>query len=97
MMLPYPYGKKSGSTKTGLEVSRDSLTPAEWSVVSRLRTSTRTVEGVAYEMGVNESTVRKHLENAYRKLGVNSREQMVKAIDESLLPKNRIQVFGVYL
>jgi DNA-binding CsgD family transcriptional regulator len=48
-------------------------------------------------MGVNESTIRKHLENAYRKLGVNSREQMVKALDESLLPKNRIQVFGVYL
>lgn len=77
--------------------TKSNLTPAEWSVVSRLRTMSRTVEGVAYELGMNESTVRKHLENAYRKLGVHSREQMIKALDESLLPKNRIQVFGVYL
>ena len=77
-------------------VMRAELTEAEWAVASRMSNEKRTTEGVAYELGVGESTVRKHLERVYKKLGVKSRREMAIALCEST-PKNRTMVFGVYL
>jgi DNA-binding CsgD family transcriptional regulator len=39
-------------------------------------------KSIASQLGVNISTVRKHLENAYRKLGVNSRTEAISQILE---------------
>jgi DNA-binding NarL/FixJ family response regulator len=77
--------------------ARSELTSAEWSIVTRMRDPVRTTEGIAYELGVNESTVRKHLENAYKKLGVHSRKEMIDKFNESIVPKNRTLVLGVWI
>jgi len=77
--------------------ARSELTSAEWSIVTRMRDPVRTPEGIAYELGINESTVRKHLENVYKKLGVHSRQEMVDHFNDSIIPKNRTLVMGVWI
>jgi DNA-binding NarL/FixJ family response regulator len=77
--------------------AKSELTPAEWSIVTRMRNPGRTTEGVAYELGIGESTVRKHLENAYRKLQVHSREEMNAKLTQSVMPVNKTLVLGVWM
>jgi DNA-binding NarL/FixJ family response regulator len=57
------------------------LTPREWDVLERLREGATTAE-IAERLSVSPVTVRRHVSDAVRKLGVSGREEAVRAIDE---------------
>jgi DNA-binding NarL/FixJ family response regulator len=62
-----------------------SLTPREWQVL-RLLVDAKTNGEIAFELGISDKTVEKHLETIFRKLGVASRtEAAVLAIREGLV------------
>jgi DNA-binding CsgD family transcriptional regulator len=52
------------------------LTAREREVLSRLATGART-RAIASELGIAEPTVKRHLTNIYRKLGVSNRVEAV--------------------
>jgi DNA-binding NarL/FixJ family response regulator len=61
------------------------LTPREWQVL-RLLVDAKTNGEIAFELGISDKTVEKHLETIFRKLGVASRtEAAVLAIREGLV------------
>src|SRR3954452_14105025 len=62
----------------GLRPVRSRLTHREWEVLDLLSTGTTTDE-IARSLVLSTETVRSHLKNLYRKLGVNSREDAVRA------------------
>lgn len=55
------------------------LTPRQWEMI-RLVATGATNRQIARQLGITENTVRKHLENAYARLGVVSRTQAVTAV-----------------
>jgi DNA-binding CsgD family transcriptional regulator len=57
------------------------LTPREREALSHVMTG-RTAQWIARAMGISPRTVTKHLENAYRKLGVSNRVTAVLAARE---------------
>ena len=56
------------------------LTAAEFAVLTLLPEATSN-KGIARELGIGESTVKFHLRNIYRKLGVHRRRDAIKAAD----------------
>lgn len=52
------------------------LTPREREVLTRLATGART-RTIARDLGIAEPTVKRHLTNIYRKLGVSNRVEAV--------------------
>lgn len=52
------------------------LTPREHDVLERLATGARTRE-IAHQLEISEPTVKRHLTNMYRKLGVTNRVEAV--------------------
>src|SRR4051794_3340494 len=63
---------------TGLRPVRSRLTDREWEVLDLLSTGV-TTDQIAKTLVLSTETVRSHLKNLYRKLGVNSREAAVQA------------------
>jgi DNA-binding CsgD family transcriptional regulator len=60
---------------------RDALTPRELECIAQVAQG-RTNGEVAHVLGISPETVRKHLENAYEKLGVHTRTGAVAAVFE---------------
>ena len=66
-----------GATPRGQVVTgMDSLTPSEWRV-AQLAAAGNGNREIAQSLFVTEKTVEKHLGNAYRKLGVTTRSQLI--------------------
>ena len=63
---------------SGLRPVRSALTDREWEVLDLLASGAST-EDIARTLVLSTETVRSHLKNLYRKLGVRSREQAVQA------------------
>jgi DNA-binding CsgD family transcriptional regulator len=55
------------------------LTPRQWEVLRRVATGASNTR-IARDLGLSEATVRKHLENAFLRLGVQSRTEAVARI-----------------
>ena len=55
--------------------------PREWDVLERLREGATTKE-IAERLSVSPVTVRRHVSDLVRKLGVSSRAEAVRAFDE---------------
>jgi two-component system, NarL family, response regulator LiaR len=62
----------------GLRPVRSTLTDREWEVLDLLTSGARTEE-IARTLVLSTETVRSHLKNLYRKLGVRSRQEAVEA------------------
>ena len=62
---------------SGLRPVRSELTDREWEVLDLLASGART-DDIARALVLSTETVRSHLKNLYRKLGVRSREEAVK-------------------
>jgi DNA-binding NarL/FixJ family response regulator len=73
----YRRGPRVG---TGLRPVRSPLTDREWEVLDLLATGARTDE-IAQTLVLSTETVRSHLKNLYRKLGVRSRAEAVEAAE----------------
>src|SRR3954447_9714986 len=63
---------------TGMRPVPSALTDREWEVLDLLGAGT-TTDGIARELVLSPETVRSHMKNVYRKLGVTSREDAVQA------------------
>jgi DNA-binding NarL/FixJ family response regulator len=55
------------------------LTPRQWEVVHRVATGASNTQ-IARDLGLSEATVRKHLENVFVRLGVQSRTEAVARV-----------------
>jgi len=55
------------------------LTPRQWEVLRRVATGAGNVQ-IARDLGLSEATVRKHLENVFVRLGVQSRTEAVARV-----------------
>jgi DNA-binding CsgD family transcriptional regulator len=55
------------------------LTPRQWEVLRRVATGASNIQ-IARALGLSEATVRKHLENVFLRLGVQSRTEAVARI-----------------
>ena len=55
------------------------LTPRQWEVLRRVATGASNTQ-IARELGLSEATVRKHLENVFLRLGVQSRTEAVARV-----------------
>ncbi len=65
-----------------------SLTPREWEIARRLASGDRVLL-LAEELGIAPSTVRNHLRAIFRKLGLRSQVQLVRAVRDSADPAAR--------
>jgi LuxR family maltose regulon positive regulatory protein len=59
-----------------------SLTPAEARVLAQLATY-RTLAAIGDELGIARPTVKTHVQNIYKKLGVNTRAEAVKRAESA--------------
>jgi DNA-binding NarL/FixJ family response regulator len=73
----YQRGTRPGA---GLRPVRSPLTDREWEVLDLLASGERT-EAIARSLVLSTETVRSHLKNLYRKLGVRSRSEAVEAAE----------------
>jgi two-component system, NarL family, response regulator LiaR len=71
----------------GLRPVRSELTDREWEVLDMLASGARTDE-IAQALVLSPETVRSHMKNLYRKLGVRSREQAIDAARRLREPGN---------
>jgi ATP/maltotriose-dependent transcriptional regulator MalT len=76
VLLPENHGHDAGAR---------ALTRREWEVM-RLVAQGRSNSEIARELWVAPSTVRKHLENIYGKLGVTSRTAALARLHPHVLP-----------
>src|SRR4051794_5206123 len=72
--------RRSPRVGAGLRPVRSTLTDREWEVLDLLASGERT-EGIARRLVLSTETVRSHLKNLYRKLGVRSRSEAVEAAE----------------
>jgi DNA-binding CsgD family transcriptional regulator len=63
-------------------VNTDSLTPREL-MIAEIYVSGKTSPSIAGAMNISPSTVRRHLESVYRKLGVRSKIELLRALSET--------------
>lgn len=70
--------RSSPAGSAGLRPVRSSLTAREWEVLDLLSGGASN-DDIARELVLSPETVRTHLKNLYRKLGVRSREEAVEA------------------
>jgi DNA-binding NarL/FixJ family response regulator len=73
----YRRGPRGGA---GLRPVRSTLTDREWEVLDLLASGARTEE-IARTLVLSTETVRSHLKNLYRKLGVRSRSEATEAAE----------------
>lgn len=73
----YQRGPRAGA---GLRPVRSPLTDREWEVLDLLATGEGT-DAIARTLVLSTETVRSHLKNLYRKLGVRSRREAVEAAE----------------
>ena len=81
--------RRQGRARATKAVNR--LTPREDQILRHLARG-RTNAEIAWQLEISPETVRKHLENAYEKLGVHTRTAavaMVFGLDEDLVPASR--------
>lgn len=71
-------GERRGATDTALR-DRHGLTPREVDVARALSTGAA-IDEIAARLGVTVHTVRRHSEQVYRKLGVNTRRQLTERL-----------------
>jgi two-component system, NarL family, response regulator LiaR len=79
MMLAEFYRRGSRGA-AGLRPVRSTLTDREWEVLDLLASGART-EDIARTLVLSTETVRSHLKNLYRKLGVRSRAEAIEAAE----------------
>ncbi len=72
--------RRTSESGHGMRPVRSPLTPREWEVVDLIRLG-RTTDQIADELVLSIETVRSHVKNLMRKLGVRSREDAVAAAD----------------
>jgi two-component system, NarL family, response regulator LiaR len=70
--------RRTPRSGAGMRPVRSSLTDREWEVLDLLTSGARTEE-IARTLVLSTETVRSHLKNVYRKLGVRSREEAAEA------------------
>jgi two-component system nitrate/nitrite response regulator NarL len=73
-MPPPSSPRRSGAARGAAGLA--TLTPREREVLARLATGART-RAIATDLGIAEPTVKRHLTNIYRKLGVSNRVEAV--------------------
>ena len=72
--------RRSPRVGAGLRPVRSTLTDREWEVLDLL-VSGETTDGIARRLVLSTETVRSHLKNLYRKLGVRSRGEAIEAAE----------------
>jgi DNA-binding NarL/FixJ family response regulator len=72
--------RRSPRVGAGLRPVRSTLTDREWEVLDLL-VSGQTTDGIARRLVLSTETVRSHLKNLYRKLGVRSRSEAIEAAE----------------
>lgn len=82
--VPIGSGITGGDGDTGAVSAREmpqlaDLTPRQWEVLDRLCRGER-VPGIARRLFLSPSTVRNHLTAIYRRLGVNSQEELLEIL-----------------
>jgi NarL family two-component system response regulator LiaR len=77
-LIQHYHSAPSGGT--GLRPVRSNLTDREWEVLDLLAGSASN-DDIARELVLSPETVRSHLKNLYRKLGVRSRKEAVEAAE----------------
>jgi NarL family two-component system response regulator LiaR len=68
--------RRAPETATGMRPVKSPLTPREWEVIDLLYEN-KTTEEIADALVLSRETVRSHVKNILRKLGVTSREEAV--------------------
>jgi RNA polymerase sigma factor (sigma-70 family) len=68
--------RRAPDTATGMRPVKSPLTPREWEVIDLLYEN-KTTEEIADALVLSRETVRSHVKNILRKLGVTSREEAV--------------------
>jgi NarL family two-component system response regulator LiaR len=70
--------RRAPETGTGMRPVKSPLTPREWEVIDLLYEG-KTTDEIADTLVLSRETVRSHVKNILRKLGVTSREEAVEA------------------
>src|SRR3954451_6453313 len=70
--------RRAPETATGMRPVKSPLTPREWEVIDLLYEG-KTTDEIADALVLSRETVRSHVKNILRKLGVTSREEAVEA------------------
>lgn len=84
-MLVVESDRRAPRAGAGLRPVRSPLTDREWEVLDLLASGTSTEE-IARGLVLSTETVRSHLKNLYRKLGVSSRSEAVAAAERIRSP-----------
>jgi DNA-binding NarL/FixJ family response regulator len=64
------------------------LSPRQWEILTRLLRGER-VPGIAKELFLSQSTVRNHLSELFRKLGVHSQEELLALLRATIREQSR--------
>jgi DNA-binding NarL/FixJ family response regulator len=78
LLFEHLHAKSNGSVET---VSDDKLTPREVEIINYVRRGFANKQ-IGEALGIREDTVKKHLRNAYTKLGVHRRTQLITSAAE---------------
>jgi DNA-binding CsgD family transcriptional regulator len=68
----------------------DDLSPRQWEILRRLLRGER-VPGIAGALFISQSTVRNHLSDMFRKVGVNSQEQLLALLRANVRAQSQSQ------
>ena len=78
LLFEHLHANSNGSVET---VSDDKLTPREVEIINYVRRGFANKQ-IGEALGIREDTVKKHLRNAYTKLGVHRRTQLITSAAE---------------